>query len=101
MNIYVGNLHYDVQDEDLKEVFTEYGEVESVKIVTDRNTGRSKGFGFVVMDNDSGARALEELNGVELMGREMKVSEARERTNNQNRGGGRGGYNSNRRQSRF
>ena len=100
MNIYVGNLHYDVQDEDLKEVFTEYGEVESVKIITDRNTGRSKGFGFVVMDNDSAGRALEELNGVELMGRELKVSEARERSSNQNRRGG-GGYNQNRRQSRF
>ncbi len=88
MNIYVGNLHYNVGDEDLKQVFEEYGEVESVKIVKDRETGRSKGFGFIEMNNDSQAReAIEELNGAELMGRVMKVNESRPKPANNNRGG--------------
>lgn len=87
MNIYVGNLHYNVSDEDLKQVFEEYGEVTSVKIIMDRETGRSKGFGFIEMSDDAKAReAIEELNGAELMGRTMKVNESRPKPAN-NRGG--------------
>jgi RNA recognition motif-containing protein len=87
MNIYVGNLHYNIGDEDLKQVFEEYGEVASVKIIKDRETGRSKGFGFIEMNDDSQAReAIEELNGAELMGRTMKVNESRPKPAN-NRGG--------------
>lgn len=88
MNIYVGNLHYNLGDEDLKQVFEEYGEVVSSKIIKDRETGRSKGFGFIEMSEDSQANeAIEELNGAELMGRTMRVNESKPRTNN-NRGGG-------------
>lgn len=86
MNIYVGNLSYGVSEEDLKGVFEEYGSVDSVKIIKDKLTGRSKGFGFVEMtNNEEGQRAIEELNQAELDNRTMRVNEARERDNSNNR----------------
>ena len=81
MNIYVGNLHYGITEDDLKEVFAEYGEVESVKIISDKFSGRSKGFGFIEMPNDEdGQKAIEELNDADLKGRNMKVNQAREKS---------------------
>jgi len=78
MNIYVGNLSYRVKEADLQQVMEDYGAVSSVKLITDRETGKSKGFGFVEMDNnDEGARAITELNGAEFEGRSMVVKEAR------------------------
>jgi RNA recognition motif-containing protein len=99
MNIYVGNLPYTVVEEDLREIFEEYGEVASVKIINDKLTGRSKGFGFVEMDDDDEAKkAIEELNNADLSGRNIKVNESRPRSNDSRgggnrRGGGGGGYN--------
>ncbi|MDP4187108.1 MAG: RNA-binding protein [Bacteroidota bacterium] len=78
MNIYVGNISYNSTEDNLKQIFEEYGEVTSVKIVKDKYSGRSKGFGFVEMANDEdGKRAIEELNGYNLLNREISVSEAR------------------------
>ena len=89
MNIYVGNLPYSIVEEDLKEIFEEYGEVASVKIITDKLTGRSKGFGFVEMDDNQEAnKAIEELNNAELSGRNIRVNESRPRSND-SRGGNR------------
>jgi RNA recognition motif-containing protein len=80
MDIYVGNLSYDATEEDVKKLFEEFGEIESVKIITDRYSGRSKGFGFVGMPNEEEAKsAIDALNGKEMMGREIKVNEARPR----------------------
>lgn len=98
MNIYVGNLPYNVVEEDLREIFEEYGEVSTVKIISDKLTGRSKGFGFVEMDDDQEAKkAIEELNNAEISGRNIKVNESRPRSNDShgggNRRGGGGGYN--------
>jgi len=78
MNIYIGNLSYKVRENDLKEVMEDYGTVESVKIIKDRDTGKSKGFAFVEIANDADAqRAIEELNGAEYEGRAMVVKEAK------------------------
>ena len=78
MNIYVGNLSYKVRENDLKEVMEDYGTVESVKVIKDRDTGKSKGFAFIEMANDAEAqRAIEELNGAEYEGRTMVVKEAK------------------------
>ncbi len=83
MNIYVGNLNYRLQEEDLKEAFASYGEVSTVKIISDRVTGRAKGFGFVEMPNDNEAlKAIDDLDGSQLMEREMRVNQARPRTEN-------------------
>ena len=80
MNIYIGNLNYRVREADLQQVMEEYGAVDSVKIIKDRETGKSKGFGFVEMGNDAQAKqAIEELNGAEYEGRTMIVKEARPR----------------------
>lgn len=80
MNIYVGNLSYDVNDDQLREVFEAYGEVSSAKVISDRNSGRSKGFGFVEMDNDAEAQAaIDQLDGAEIDGRAVKVNEAKPR----------------------
>jgi len=77
MNIYVGNLNYRVREDDLKSVMEQFGAVDSVKVVTDRETGRSKGFAFVEMPDDDDARkAIEELNEKEFEGRQMVVKEA-------------------------
>jgi RNA recognition motif-containing protein len=78
MNIYVGNLNYKLQENELEEVFNEYGEVSSVKIITDKYTGKSKGFGFVEMPNDDQAEAaIEGLDGKEVNGRQLRVNKAR------------------------
>lgn len=78
MNIYVGNLNFKVTESDLEELFGEYGAVSSVKIITDKFSGRSKGFGFITMDNDDeAAKALEELNGNPFKERDMVVNEAK------------------------
>ena len=80
MNIYVGNLSYNLSDNDLQQKFAEYGAVSSAKIIEDRDTGRSKGFGFVEMANDDeGAKAIEGLNGTDVDGRSLTVNEARPR----------------------
>jgi len=79
MKIYVGNLSYNVKDEDLMEIFKEYGEISSAKVITDKFTGRSRGFGFVEMPNNAEAQnAIKELNDAELDNRNIKVNEARE-----------------------
>lgn len=78
MNIYIGNLNYRVREADLQQVMEDYGAVSSVKVITDRETGRSKGFAFVEMTNEAeGAKAIAELNGAEFEGRTMVVKEAR------------------------
>ncbi|MBS1751253.1 MAG: RNA-binding protein [Bacteroidetes bacterium] len=78
MNIYVSNLGYSFQDEDLSKLFKDYGSVSSAKVITDKFTNRSKGFGFVEMpDNHAAELAIKELNGKVLDGRPVKVSEAR------------------------
>ncbi len=87
--LYVGNLSYNISEEELKNVFTPIGEVQSCKIITDAGTGRSKGFGFVEMTNDEDAdKAISTLNGTTVMDRALNVSEARPQTE---RAGGRGG----------
>ena len=99
MNIYVGNLPYQITEDELRTAFEEYGEVASVKIIIDRETGRSKGFGFVEMNDDAqGGSAIEELDGAELLGRTLRVNEARPRPQRNGGGGGgnrggRGGFN--------
>ncbi len=93
MNIYVGNLPWDLSEEDLREAFAAFGEVETAKIVTDRETGRARGFGFVEMSNkDEGTAAISGLNEKDLKGRAIKVNEARPRTENRRPGGGGGGF---------
>ncbi|MCT4637611.1 MAG: RNA-binding protein [Bacteroidales bacterium] len=86
MNIYVGNLHYDVESEDLKELFIQLGEVSSAKVIKDRETGRSSGYGFVEMDNDEeGKVAISRLDQFEWEGRKIRVSEARPRADRRQR----------------
>lgn len=100
MNIYVSNLSFSVQDEDLQSYFAEYGEVSSAKIIMDKMTNRSRGFGFVEMpDNAAAEKAIKELDGAMVDGRSIKVTEARPREEKGgnggfggNRGGGGGGY---------
>ena len=78
MNIYAGNLNYTLTEEALEKVFTEYGEVTSVKIIRDKYTDQSKGFGFIEMADDASAqKAIDELNGTEVNGRELRVNQAR------------------------
>ncbi|MBS1903832.1 MAG: RNA-binding protein [Bacteroidetes bacterium] len=91
MKIYVGGLPYQVTDEQLAQVFAAYGDIQSAKIIIDRQTGRSKGFGFVEMDDEAGKRAMDELNGAELGGRTLTVNEARPQESRPGGGGG-GGY---------
>ena len=80
MNIYVGNISYDTSEEDLRNAFEAFGEFDSAKIITDRDTGRSKGFGFVEMaDQSNGESAIEGLNGQDVGGRALRVNEARPR----------------------
>lgn len=80
MNIYVGNLDYGIQESELEQLFQEYGEVASVKIIKDKYTGKAKGFGFIEMpDEGEATTAIEELNGREVNGRQMKVNQARPR----------------------
>lgn len=88
-SIYVCNLPYSVDQAQLKEIFEAYGEVTSSKVVTDRESGRSRGFGFVEMNESDAENAIQHLNGTEVSGREIKVSPAKPR---QERPAGQGGY---------
>jgi RNA recognition motif-containing protein len=92
MNIFVGSLPFKVEESELKEVFEEYGEVSSVKIIMDRETGRSKGFGFIEMPDDEAAeKAIAEKNGTDLYGRTIVVNQAEEKKERTGGGGFRGG----------
>jgi cold-inducible RNA-binding protein len=92
MKLYVGNLAFGMTEDELHELFAAYGTPDSVKIVTDRDTGRSKGFGFVEFSNDEEAKsAMSALNGKEIQGRSLTVNEARPRPEGGG-GGGRGGF---------
>ena len=88
--IYVGNLSYQTTENDLTNLFEQVGQVESVNIITDRDTGRSKGFGFVEMGNEEADKAIAQFNGTELGGRSITVNEARPREERSGGGGGRG-----------
>ena len=110
MNLYISNLSYNISDEDLRQLFADYGEITSVKVIMDRETGRSRGFGFVELSDDELAKkAIEELNQASYDGKVINITEARPREDrgdrggrfNNNRGGGYGsnrggGYGSNR-----
>ena len=90
MNLYVGNLSLDVTDEDLKKTFEAYGQVTSAKVITDRYSGESRGFGFVEMSSkDEAQAAIDGLNGKNLKGQSLNVNEARPKSNNRYGGGGR------------
>jgi RNA recognition motif-containing protein len=92
MNIFVGSLPFSLEEADLRELFEAYGEVSTVKLIIDRETGRSKGFGFVEMpDDESAQKAITGLNGAEVKGRSIAVSQAEEKKPSDRRGGG-GGY---------
>jgi len=96
-NLYVGGLPYSVTDEQLQELFEAHGAVESARVITDRYTGQSRGFGFVEMEADAGAQAaIEALNGTNMGGRTITVNEARPRENRPGRGSGGGGGDRNR-----
>ena len=110
MNIYISNLSYGIDDADLRELFADYGEIVSAKVIMDRETGRSRGFGFVELADDAmGQKAIDELNQAEYDGKVINVNVAKPRTERTggNRGGGncgggfnrerRGGFNSERR----
>jgi len=93
MKLYVGNLPYSFTDDSLRELFAEHGTVQSANIVMDRETGRSRGFGFVEMDDADGRKAVEDMNGTECDGRRLVVNEARPKPDRgYGGGGGRGGY---------
>ncbi|HEY9601947.1 MAG TPA: RNA-binding protein [Allocoleopsis sp.] len=91
MSIYVGNLSYDVTQEDLSEVFAEYGTVKQIQLPTDRETGRMRGFGFVEMSSEAEeTAAINALDGAEWMGRDLKVNKAKPKEDRRSSGGGRG-----------
>ena len=95
MKLYVGNLSFQTSSEDLQQLFAQAGTVESATVVEDRDTGRSRGFGFVEMaSKEDGEKAIQQFNGTDLNGRNLTVNEARPREDRGNRGGGggRGGY---------
>ncbi|HKB67867.1 MAG TPA: RNA-binding protein [Pyrinomonadaceae bacterium] len=100
MKLYVGNLSFQTSSEDLQQLFSQAGTVESASVVEDRDTGRSRGFGFVEMaSKEEGEKAIEQFNGTDLAGRNLTVNEARPREDRGGRGGGgggRGGYGGNR-----
>ena len=79
MNIYEGNFPFNTTNQELEELFSQYGTVQSAAVINDRETGRSRGFGFVEMDDEGGKRAIEELDGADMGGRALKVNEARPR----------------------
>jgi RNA recognition motif-containing protein len=107
MNIYISNLSYGVNDADLKELFEEYGTVSSAKVIMDKMSGKSRGFGFVEMDDDAqGQKAIDALNHCEFDGKVINVNVARPKTDRDDRGsfnkrGNGGGFNSNRRSNRY
>lgn len=91
-NIYVGNLSFDATEDDIQQAFAEHGEVSSVNIIKDRETGRSRGFGFVEMPDGAQAKeAIEKVNLTEIAGRSVTVNEAKPRDDRPRRGGGGGG----------
>jgi len=99
LNLYVGNLPYSMNDQELNDLFSQIGDVQSARVMSDRETGRSRGFGFVEMaDTDAGHEAIEKLNGTDIDGRALVVNEARPREERPRSGGfgggggGRGGY---------
>ena len=92
MKIYVGNMPFNMDEAQLRDLFAEYGEVGSANVITDRETGRSRGFGFVEMADEEGKNAISSLADQEIGGRRLNVNEARPRENRNNRGGG-GGFN--------
>ncbi|MCU0564990.1 MAG: RNA-binding protein [Oculatellaceae cyanobacterium Prado106] len=97
MSVYVGNLSFDVREDDLNQVFAEYGTVKRVQLPTDRETGRMRGFAFVEMTTDAEEEAaIAALDGAEWMGRDLKVNKARPREERSNFGGGGGGRRTNR-----
>src|SRR2546426_11105065 len=102
MRIFVGNLSYQTTEDQITDMFSGVGTVESATIVTDRDTGRSRGFAFIEMDKDAATQAIEKFNGVDLNGRTINVNEARPRPewNVGGGGGGRGGYGGGRGQRR-
>lgn len=90
--IYVGNMNYNTTEDTLRQLFAQFGEVVSVNVITDRYTGRAKGFGFVEMASEDAARsAMAALNGKDVDGRQLKVNEANDRPRDNNRSGGAGG----------
>ena len=91
MKIYVGNLPWRVDDAQLEELFTPYGAVDSARVITDRDTGRSRGFGFVEMSQGDAENAISDLNGKDMGGRPLRVNEANERQPRRGGGGGGGG----------
>jgi RNA recognition motif-containing protein len=96
MNIYVSNLSFNVQDEDLREFFTEYGEVTSAKVIMDKMTNQSRGFGFVEMsDDEASKKAITELDGATVEGRTIKVMEAKPKEDRPARSNSGGGFRSN------
>jgi cold-inducible RNA-binding protein len=95
--LYVGNLSFSTSSEELRELFAQAGNVESATVVEDRDTGRSRGFGFFEMaSKEDGEKAIEQFNGTEMNGRSLTVNEARPREDRGNRGGGGRGYGGNR-----
>ncbi len=95
--LYVGNLSFSTSSEELQELFAQAGTVESATVVEDRDTGRSRGFGFVEMaSKEEGEKAIEQFNGTEMNGRSLTVNEAKPREDRGNRGGGGRGYGGNR-----
>ena len=84
MNIYVGNLPFSTTEEELQGIFSEYGQVSSAKIITDRETGRSKGFGFIEMSDNGARKAIDELHEADYNGKQIIVNEAKPKTNNRN-----------------
>jgi RNA recognition motif-containing protein len=95
VKLYVGNLPFTITDQELESLFSQAGQVQSTNIITDRDTGRSRGFGFVEMESrESAEAAIQQLNGYEIEGRAIVVNEARPKEERGNRGfgGGRGGY---------
>jgi len=102
MNIYVGNLPFSVGDPELEALFAEFGQVESAQVITDRDTGRPRGFAFVEMpDQQEAEKAIEELNGKEVDGRALNVNPARPKADRGARGGGGGGGGGNRSERRW
>ena len=92
MNIYVGNLSHEATEDDLRQAFEAFGQVESVNIIKDRFSGESRGFGFVeIASKQEAQKAIEEMNGKDLMGRAVNVNEARPKTTRRDGGGGGGG----------
>ncbi len=91
MKIYVGNMSFDTNEESLRNAFAEYGDVEEVAVITDRDTGQPRGFAFVTMPDNAARAAIDALNGKELDGRTLNVNEARAKTNRGGGGGGGGG----------